>query len=188
MATYNSGDDIHSAVSWSAVLAGAAASVAVTLVMVAFGVGVGFSVVSPWAEKGITATFTIPAGVYLIASAMIPAIVGGYLAGRLRSQWSTVHEHERYFRDSAHGFLVWAVATVACAAVMGGAFSHLLGAVAPATNVAADVARKSYATFSLWLVASMFAGALSASLAAIEGGLLRNGQWWLTPGAARRRS
>ena len=74
MATYNSSDDIHSVVSWGAVVAGAAASVAITLVMVAFGVGVGFSVVSPWAEKGITATFTIPAGVYLIASAMIPAV------------------------------------------------------------------------------------------------------------------
>src|SRR5476649_161156 len=176
-------DDSHSAVSWGAILAGSVASVAVTLVMVAFGIGVGFSVVSPWAEHGISATtFTIPAGIYLIVTSMIPAIIGGYLAGRLRSQWSTVHEHERYFRDSAHGFLVWALATVACAAVLGGAFSHLLGAAAPAANIAADAARKSSATFSLWLVASMLAGALSASLAAIEGGILRNGEWWLVPG------
>lgn len=185
MAT-NSNDDIHSAVSWGAVVAGAVASVAVTLVMVAFGVGVGFSVVSPWAENGISAAFTYGAGVYLIASAMIPAIIGGYLAGRLRSQWPTVHEHERYFRDSAHGFLVWALATVVGAAVLGGAFTHLLGTAAPAANLAADVARKSAATFSLWLVASMLAGALSASLAAIEGGLLRNGEWWLIPGKRRR--
>lgn len=179
-------DDAHSAVSWSAILAGSVASAAVALVMVAFGVGVGFSVVSPWAEKGITATYTIAGGVYLIASSMIPAIVGGYLAGRLRSQWSTVHEHERYFRDSAHGFLVWALATVLCAAVLGGAFSHLIGSVGPVTAVAPDVARKSAAAFSLWLVASMFAGALSASLAAIEGGILRNGEWWLIPGKRRR--
>ena len=185
MAT-NSIDDIHSAVSWGAIVAGAVASAAVTLVMVAFGMGVGFSVVSPWADHGISATFTIGGGVYLIASAMIPAIIGGYLAGRLRSQWSTVHEHERYFRDSAHGFLVWALATVACAAVLGGAFSHLLGAAAPAANIAADAARKSSATFSLWLVASMLAGALSASLAAIEGGILRNGEWWLIPGKRRQ--
>jgi hypothetical protein len=186
MATNNSSDDIQSAVSWGAIVAGSTASAAVTLVMVAFGVGVGFSVVSPWADHGISATFTIAGGIYLIAAAMIPSTIGGYLAGRLRSQWSTVHEHERYFRDSAHGFLVWALATVVCAAVLGGAFSHLLGAVAPATNVAADVARKSFATFSLWLVASMLAGALSASLAAIEGGLLRNGEWWLIPGKRRR--
>jgi len=175
-------DDTHSAVSWGAILAGSAASAAVTLVMVAFGIGVGFSVVSPWAEHGISATFTIPAGIYLIVTAMIPATIGGYLAGRLRSQWQTVHEHERYFRDSAHGFLVWALATIVCAAVLGGAFTHLLGGatagLAPAVGVAADVAHKSAAAFSLWLVASMLAGALSASLAAIEGGNLRNREWY----------
>ena len=176
-------DDAHSAVSWGAILAGSAASVAFTLVMVAFGIGVGFSVVSPWAEHGISATtFTIPAGIYLIVTSMIPATIGGYLAGRLRSQWQTVHEHERYFRDSAHGFLVWALATIVCAAVLGGAFTHLLGGatagLAPAVGVAADVAHKSAAAFSLWLVASMLAGALSASLAAIEGGNLRNREWY----------
>jgi len=159
--------------------------------MVAFGIGVGFSVVSPWAEHGISATtFTIPAGIYLIVTSMIPATIGGYLAGRLRSQWQTVHEHERYFRDSAHGFLVWALATIVCAAVLGGAFTHLLGGatagLAPAVGVAADVAHKSAAAFSLWLVASMLAGALSASLAAIEGGNLRNREWYRTDGTRRR--
>src|SRR5512142_1516279 len=47
-------------------------------------------------------------------------------------------------------------------------------------KAAADAARKSIALFSLWLVASMLAGALSASLAAIEGGSLRNREWYLT--------
>ena len=126
----------------------------------------------------------------MIVMAMIPATIGGYLAGRLRSQWQTVHEHERYFRDSAHGFLVWALATVVCAAVLGGAFTHLLGGatagLAPAVGVAADVAHKSAATFSLWLVASMLAGALSASLAAIEGGNLRNREWYRIDGTRRR--
>jgi Na+/proline symporter len=183
-------DDAHSAVSWGAILAGSTASAAVTLVMVAFGIGVGFSVVSPWAEHGISAPFTIPAGIYLIITAMIPATIGGYLAGRLRSQWQTVHEHERYFRDSAHGFLVWALATIVCAAVLGGAVTHLLGGatagLAPAVGVAADVAHKSAAAFSLWLVASMLAGALSASLAAIEGGNLRNSEWYRVDGTRRR--
>ena len=184
-------DDTRSAVSWGAILAGSTASAAVTLVMVAFGIGVGFSVVSPWSDHGISATtFTIAGGIYLIVMAMIPATIGGYLAGRLRSQWQGVHEHERYFRDSAHGFLVWAFATVVSAAVLGGAFTHLLGGasagLAPAASVAADAARKSAAIFSLWLVASMLAGALSASLAAIEGGNLRNREWYLTQGPRRR--
>jgi len=87
-----------------------------------------------------------------------------------------------------------ALATVVCAAVLGGAFTHLLGGatagLAPAVGVAADVAHKSAATFSLWLVASMLAGALSASLAAIEGGNLRNrnGIWKKSGFAGHHRS
>ena len=47
-------------------------------------------------------------------------------------------------------------------------------------KTAADAARKSAAAFSLRLVVAMLAGALSASLAAIEGGYLRNREWYLT--------
>jgi hypothetical protein len=100
---------------------------ALSLLLVAFGIGVGFSVVSPWADSGVSSTtFTIAAGVYLIVVAMIPSTIGGYLAGRLRSKWHMVHEHERYFRDSAHGFIVWALATVVIAAFLSGAVAHLI--------------------------------------------------------------
>ena len=51
---------------------------------------------------------------------------------------------------------------------------------------AADKARKSTAMFGLWLAASMLAGALSAALAAIEGGNLRNREWYLDDGARAR--
>lgn len=303
-------DDTSSAVSWKAIVAGSTASIAISLALAAFGVGVGFSVVSPWSDSGVSGTtFTIAGGVYLIVVAMLSSTIGGYLAGRLRSQWKIVHEHERYFRDSAHGFLVWAFAAVVSAAVLGGVFTHILAgasaglvpaaastaqgsptdmyvdkllrtdptqasasATAPAapgaltspapsgdtaaplqggqaagsapsrsagTNraeiarillpglrkggtvadadraylakvvaartglsqadaeqrvnqvmteakTAADNARKSVAAFSLWLVVSMLAGALSASLAAIEGGNLRNREWYLAnPSSAR---
>ncbi len=43
---------------------------------------------------------------------------------------------------------------------------------------AADDARKVAAKLSLWLAASMLAGALAASLAATEGGLLRDSPWY----------
>ena len=43
---------------------------------------------------------------------------------------------------------------------------------------AADDARKAAAKLSLWLAASMLAGALAASLAATEGGLLRDSPWY----------
>ena len=141
--TWNSAiDDASSAVSWKAIMAGSTASIALSLVLAAFGVGVGFSVVSPWSDSGVSGTtFTIAAGVYLIVVAMLSSTIGGYLAGRLRSQWKTVHDHERYFRDSAHGFLVWAFAAVVSAAVLGGAFTHILagasaGLVPAATSAA----------------------------------------------------
>ena len=120
-------DDASPAVSWKAIVAGGTASIALSLALAAFGVGVGFSVVSPWSDSGISSTtFTIAGGVYLIVVAMLSSTIGGYLAGRLRSEWKTVHEHERYFRDSAHGFLVWAFATIVSATVLGGAFTHIL--------------------------------------------------------------
>jgi len=136
-------EDSHSVVSWKVVLAGAVASLALTLVLLAFGVGVGFSVVSPWANSGMSSTtFSIAAGVYLIVIAMLPSTIGGYIAGRMRAHWTTVHAHERYFRDTAHGFLVWALATVISAAILGGATTSILsGAGAAATPAATAAAR-----------------------------------------------
>ena len=75
-------------VSWAAVVAGAVASCALTLVLLAFGAGLGFSVVSPWPNSGVSATsFEIGTGLYFIVMAMISSAVGGYLAGRLRNRW-----------------------------------------------------------------------------------------------------
>src|SRR6202011_1460583 len=87
----------------------------------------GFSVVSPWGNSGVTSTtFSLWAGLYLIVVAMIASSIGGYLAGRLRTKWVGVHTHEVFFRDTAHGFLAWAVAAVISAAVLASAVASLL--------------------------------------------------------------
>ena len=100
-------------VSWSATFAGAAASCALTLLLISFGVGMGFSVVSPWGRSGVSSTtFEIGTGLYFIVMAMISSAVGGYLAGRLRSKWVGIQVEEVGFRDTAHGFLAWAVASI----------------------------------------------------------------------------
>ena len=117
-----------SAVSWAAILAGGVASAALTLLMLAFGAGLGFSVVSPWSNSGVSSTtFSLWAGLYLVVVAMIASSIGGYLAGRLRTKWSGVHTHEVYFRDTAHGFLSWAFATVLSAAVLASAAAQIVG-------------------------------------------------------------
>ena len=278
-------EDETSTVCWGAVIAGGIAAAAVTLILLAFGVGVGFTVTSPWSDQGVSSsTLTISAGVYMVVVAMLASTVGGYLAGRLRARWNGVHQDEAYFRDTAHGFMAWAVATVLSASVLGGATTHILagasaGAVPAATMAAnnsgsptdiyvdrmlrndappvggaaspqlsgansttnnaelsrilasatrkngeitapdrayaaklvvmrtgvsqqeaeqrvntaitdakkaADDARRTAASLSLWLAGAMLAGAFAAALAATEGGLLRDSKWYETgwrPGA-----
>src|SRR6185436_6249019 len=45
-----------SSVSWGAVIAGGIVAAAISLFLLAFGSGVGFLVVSPWADRGISAS------------------------------------------------------------------------------------------------------------------------------------
>ena len=115
-------------VSWPAVLAGAIASCALTLVLLSLGAGLGFSVVSPWASSGVSATtFEIGTGLYFIVMAMISSAIGGYLAGRLRNRWSGVQSGEVLFRDTAHGFLAWALASVLGAIFLASPATSLIG-------------------------------------------------------------
>jgi hypothetical protein len=119
------------AVSWAAIVAGGVASAALTLVLLAFGAGIGLSAVSPWANSGISSTtFNISAGVYLCIIAVMASSIGGYLAGRLRTKWVGVHTHEVYFRDTAHGFLAWAFATVLSVAVLASAAAKIVSGAA----------------------------------------------------------
>ena len=244
--------------SWAAIAAGAIAAAALTLVLLAFGAGMGFSAVSPWGISGVSAgAFQIGTGIYLIVVAMLASTIGGFIAGRLRTKWVGVHTHEVFFRDTAHGFLAWGFATVVSAAFLAAAASNIAGGaslgLAPAsggpveyyvdtllrpnptasadtTDLAAirreiasilttdlregdvsasdrtylaqvvvartglgqadadkrvsevitqaktalDNARKTAAKLSLWLTASLLIGAFSASLAATEGGYVRD--------------
>ena len=261
-----------SGVSWSAVIAGGVAASALTLMLLVFGVGMGFAAVSPWSSAGLSLTTrSVGAGLYLIVMAMLSSTIGGYLAGRLRTKWVGVHTHEVYFRDTAHGFLAWGLATVLSAAALASATTHIVGAAAggfvqasspatalspapidpfvdrlfrsaPAANqagqagedptapraeigrllvaslraggdvaaadrsymaevvaqstglsqavaekrvsevvteakITADNAHKGAMKLSLWLTASMLIGAFAASLAATEGGRIRDGAW-----------
>ena len=130
-------------VSWAAVSAGAIVNLALTLLLIAFGIGLGLSVVSPWAGSGVSATtFKIGTGLYLIVIAMLSSSIGGYIAGRLRSRWIGVHTDEVYFRDTAHGFVAWAFASVLGAILLASPVSGLLGgATSGASQATAAISR-----------------------------------------------
>jgi hypothetical protein len=117
-----------SGVSWPAVLAGAFAAAALSLSLLALGTGIGLSSVSPWSNVGASASaIGIGAIVWLIVTQIIAATMGGYLAGRMRTKWMNIHTDEVYFRDTAHGFLVWAVGLVITAAFLASAATSLVG-------------------------------------------------------------
>ena len=90
--------DAQPAVSWGAVAAGAVAAAALTLLLVAFGAGIGFSAVSPWSDSGVSgSTFSVATGIYLVLVGIMSSAVGGYIAGRLRSRWTGVHTQRSVF-------------------------------------------------------------------------------------------
>ena len=118
----------HSGVSWAAIFAGAATAAALSLLLIMLGAGLGFSAVSPWANEGVGAKgLGITAIVWLAVTQIIASGRGGYLAGRLRVKWANMHGDEVYFRDTAHGFLAWAVATLVTVTLIAGSVSSVIG-------------------------------------------------------------
>ncbi|MGY4533344.1 hypothetical protein ACVW0Y_002474 [Pseudomonas sp. TE3786] len=149
-----------SGVSWAAVFAGAVAAAALSLILLLLGSGLGFAAVSPWADKGLSAQgLGISAIIWLAFTQLIAAAMGGYLAGRLRKRWTTLHNDEVYFRDTAHGFLAWGVATLVTASLLVGSVSSLVSgtaqvsatlATSPATAQVAESNNDTYFIDSLF--------------------------------------
>ena len=130
-----------SAVSWSAIFAGAVAAAALSLILLILGTGLGLSAVSPWTPSGISAsTFGVSAIVWITATQVIASGMGGYLAGRLRSKWVSVHNDEVYFRDTVHGFLAWSVASLVTAAVLASTMGAIVNGGVQAGAVVAGTA------------------------------------------------
>ena len=262
--------ELVSGISWASITAGAVVAAAVSLTLFALGAGLGLASVSPWGDSGVSAsTFKNAAGIYLVVVAVMSSAIGGYLAARLRTKWSDIHTNEAFFRDTAHGFIAWAFATVLSASVLAGAATHILSGAAsgvvpvaqqassslnpsqifvdrlfradqtatttaaPAGNsegaraeilrlwassfkendlaaadrtyvarlvaaqtgisqmdaekrvndviteakATADRARSGAAKLAFWMTAALLFGAFAASLAAVEGGQLRDGTW-----------
>ncbi len=172
-------DENQSAISWDAVLAGAAATIAVLFVLLSLSAGFGLKVSPRW-PAGLTAQdFTPALGATFIACQVAASMLGGYLAGRLRTRWLHVHDHEVQFRDTAHGLLAWATSVVGLL---------VLGALtaSPPAAVVADLspaelvrAGRIAAQVSLFLGIGALTSAFAASVAAAIGGLRRDDMYRL---------
>ena len=134
-------------VSWGAVFAGAVAAAALSLILIVLGIGLGVSAISPWPQRGLGASALGASSIaWLVLTQIVASGVGGYLAGRLRIKWATVHTDEVYFRDTAHGFLSWAVAALVVASLIGGTVGNVrssgasAGAALTATSATAAAA------------------------------------------------
>ena len=124
----NNSRSSNSAVSWGAIVAGAAAGASLSLILLILGVGLGLSSISPWANEGISAgSFGISTIIWLTITQLLSSALGGYLAGRLRTKWVDVQSDEVYFRDTAHGFLSWAIASLATAALLASFVGAVIG-------------------------------------------------------------
>ena len=170
-----------SAVEWAAILGGALAAVGISIILFTLGSGLGLSTVSPWSwSHPSPTTFGTIAGIWLIITQWLASALGGYLTGRLRTKWVGIRTDEVFFRDTAHGFLAWALATVLIAtffAIAASAVATVPEATANAATVSAEVAeqaRKAAATFSVFTALSLLVGAFIGSVAGAIGGYHRD--------------
>jgi hypothetical protein len=177
------------AVSWPAIFAGAAAAAALSFILLLLGTGLGMSSLSPWANEGASAkALGIGTFVWVIFMQLAASALGGYIAGRLRTKWVALHTEEVAFRDTAHGFLAWAVATLvtawlaastataivssgvqAGAQVVGGAASAATAAAAGgAAKAGADEAKSGESGPMGYMVDSLFRGPKAKAPASTE--------------------
>ncbi|MES2280173.1 MAG: hypothetical protein V4542_02050 [Pseudomonadota bacterium] len=166
-------------VSWGAIFAGAAGAAALSLILLILGVGLGLSSISPWSQAGVSATtFGIGTILWVSFTQLAASGIGGYLAGRLRKKWCGVHTDEVYFRDTAHGFLAWSIATLATAALLTGTIGAIVGGGAKATAAVAGGAASTAAVATVGAATgaggAMAAGTDQGDIYAVESLFRRN--------------
>lgn len=149
--TYPLGESNQSAVSWGAVIAGAVIAAALTITLVTGGTGLGFLAISPWHNSGASGTsMAVGTIVWLFLTQIIAYGIGGYVAGRLRTKWTDVRGDEIYFRDTAHGFMVWALSSIVGIVLLGSVAASIVSGTtqAGATLAGASVGAASAAAGS----------------------------------------
>ena len=170
-----------SAVEWGAIVGGALAAVGLSIILFTLGPAIGLSATPysfSFSETPPTA-FAIGAGIWMIVTQWLASGLGGYLTGRMRTKWVGIRTDEVFFRDTAHGFLAWALATllvaalVALSSAVGGAAAVTAGADSVSAE-AAEQARQAAMSFGFFMSLSLLIGAFIGSVAGAIGGYHRD--------------
>lgn len=174
-----------SAVEWAAIFGGAVAAIGITIILLTLGPGLGLTTVSPWSFTNPSpAAFGTVAAIWLVVTQWLASAFGGYLSGRLRKKWVGIRTDEVLFRDTAHGLLAWALATLLMATLVTLGSATTAGVAAataastastpPVTPEAAEEIRKVTIAFSFTTSLSLLVGAFVASAAGALGGFHRD--------------
>jgi hypothetical protein len=156
-------------------------AIGVSIILFTLGSALGLSSVSPWSFANPSPTsFAVGAAIWLIVTQWLSAGLGGYLAGRLRKKWVGIRTDEVFFRDTVHGFLAWALATVLMAAFFSLSAAALTVAPETSTNAATvsaeavEQARKAAVSFSFFTALSFAIGAFIGGVSGALGGYHRD--------------
>lgn len=99
-----------SAIEWPSVIAGAVVAAGAGITLNAFGAGIGLSLASTaptWRDA--SAFYWFLGGVFLLFVSIVSFSLGGYIAGRMRTQVrESVSESE--LEDGVHGLVTWGLA------------------------------------------------------------------------------
>jgi MFS family permease len=156
----------------------------ITVILLTLGPGFGLTAVSPWSYNPTPAAFGTAAAIWLVVTQWLSSAFGGYLTGRLRTKWVGVRTGEVLFRDTAHGLLAWALATLIMATLVtlasiatagvAAAAPDTAATAASATAEAAEQARKLGIAFAFTTSLSLLVGAFVAAAAGGLGGYHRD--------------
>ena len=121
-------------VSWGSIFAGVTAAIAVQLLLNLLGIGVGAATINP--QQGQPGQgLAVGAVIWFVISSIISLFVGGWIAGRLAG---TPNKKDGVL----HGFVTWALASLALFYLLSTAVGGLLGGAASVLGQTASLAAR----------------------------------------------
>jgi hypothetical protein len=105
---------------WGAILAGAVAAMAIQVVLMMLGAGLGLAIYNPLSDENPVASLGVGAVIIQGLTAVVSLWVGGWVAGRFAGRTTRCS-------GCLHGFMVWCLATVVAILIVSSGAGWALG-------------------------------------------------------------